>query len=41
MDIASGTIYGKQTDTYKPWFTPDGEEFVKLDGQKIYRYKTK
>jgi outer membrane protein assembly factor BamB len=41
MDIEKGTIYGKMSDTYRPWFTPDGEEFVKLDGQKMFRYKTK
>lgn len=41
MNIADGTIYGKIADTYRPWFTPDGEEFVKLDGQKLFRYKTK
>lgn len=41
MDIEKGTIYGKMQDTYKPWFTIDGEEFVKFDGQKIFRYKTR
>lgn len=41
MNIEDGKIYGKMSDTYRPWFTPDGEEFVKLDGQKFFRYKTK
>lgn len=41
MDIENGTIYGKMADTYKPWFSADGEEFIKFDGQKIFRYKTK
>lgn len=41
MDIKTGTIYGKMSETYRPWFTEDGEEFVRLYDQKIFRYKTK
>lgn len=41
LDIETGTILGKIDDTYHPWFTEDGEEFVKFDGGKILRFKTK
>jgi len=41
MDIETGTIFGKIDDTFHPYFTPDGEAFIKFDGGKMYRYKTK
>ncbi len=41
VDTETGVINGKQEDTYRPWFTADGNEFVKFDGNKILRYKTK
>ncbi|MBS1634943.1 MAG: PQQ-binding-like beta-propeller repeat protein [Bacteroidetes bacterium] len=41
LDLESGKILGKISDTHRPWFTPDGEEFVKFDDQKMFRYKTR
>ena len=41
LDIETGKIYGKIDDTYHPYFTPDGDSFIKFDGGKMYRFKTK
>ncbi|CAG0988148.1 hypothetical protein FLAV_02152 [Flavobacteriales bacterium] len=40
LDINSGKILGNITKTTYPYFTEDGEEFIKYDGQKVLRYKT-
>lgn len=41
VDIDNGAILGKIAGTSYPKFSEDGEEFVKFDGNKIMRYKTK
>lgn len=41
LDLNDGKILGKMEDTAYPFFTPDGEEFIKFNGEKIMRYKTK
>ena len=41
LDIENGKIYGKIDDTPHPYFTPDGDSFIKFDGGKMYRFKTK
>lgn len=40
LDLGSGAILGKMKDTAYPFFTPDGNAFIKFDGAKIMRYKT-
>lgn len=41
LDLNDGKILGKIEDTPYPFFTPDGEAFVKFAGEKVMRYKTK
>lgn len=41
IDMSTGTITGKMTDTPSPYFTLDGDAFIKFEKEKITRYKTK
>lgn len=41
VDLQSGAILGKMKATPYPFFTPDGEAFVKFDGGKMMRFKTR
>ena len=40
VDLTSGKLLGKMSDTYYPYFTADGNAFIKFDGKNIYRYLT-
>ena len=40
FDLNSGKIISKMKDTPNPFFSEDGEEFLKIDGEKYFRYKT-
>jgi hypothetical protein len=41
LDTETGNLFGKLDDTPHPYFTPDGNSFIKFDGGKMYRFKTK
>lgn len=41
VDLNDGRILGIQKATGYPQFTPDYEEFLKYDGNKIFRFKTR
>ncbi|MBC7382357.1 MAG: PQQ-binding-like beta-propeller repeat protein [Bacteroidia bacterium] len=41
FDLASGQILSKMKDTSYPYFSNDGEEFVKFKGDQYARYKTR
>ncbi|MBS1652802.1 MAG: PQQ-binding-like beta-propeller repeat protein [Bacteroidetes bacterium] len=40
LDLNTGNITGKIEDTGNPKFSDDGNEFVKFDGAKVFRFKT-
>lgn len=41
VDLDNGQILGIQKATGYPQFTPDYEQFLKYDGNKIFRFKTR
>ncbi|MCX6189579.1 MAG: PQQ-binding-like beta-propeller repeat protein [Bacteroidetes bacterium] len=41
LDLDNGKILGIQKATKYPQFTPDYNEFLKYDGKKIFRYKSR
>lgn len=41
VDLDNGSILGIQKKTAYPQFTPDYEEFLKYDGNKVFRYKAR
>lgn len=41
VDLDNGQILGVQKATGYPYFTPDYEEFIKFDGNKVFRFKTR
>lgn len=41
IDLDNGQILGIQKETKYPQFAPDYESFLKYDGSKIYRFKTR
>lgn len=41
VDLETGAVNGIQKDTRYPQWTPDYEEFLKYDGSKVYRFKTR
>ncbi len=40
FNLETGAIEGAIEDTYHPYFTPDGNEFIKKDDNVLLRYKT-
>ena len=40
FDLATGMILGSISDCPRPHFDPDGERFVRFDGQKAMMYRT-
>ncbi len=41
FDLNNGQIISKMKDTPYPFFSEDGEEFIKFKGEQYFRYKTK
>lgn len=41
VDLENGQILGIQASTKYPQFAPDYESFLKYDGSKVFRYKTR
>jgi len=40
IDLKNGSLMGKANETPYPYFTNDGEGFIRFDGSKVFKYRT-